>query len=211
MRATPFVPALRALAVAALLAPLPAAAAPLALGQPVPLPDVKLKDVSGGDRTFHQVAGRKGLLVVFFCNHCPWVRAWQSRIVEIGNAAADSGLGVIAVNPNDPEALPEDAFAPMQARAKQIGMRFPYVVDGTSDVARAFGASHTPEAFLFDARGRLVYHGAVDDNAQDPSAVTQPWLRQAVDAVVAGTPVPTAETKAFGCSLKLRPARGGSL
>jgi hypothetical protein len=113
-------------------------------------------------------------------------------------------VGVIAINSNDPAAFPEDNFDAMKTRATDLGFRFPYAMDATSDIARAFGATHTPEAFLFDAKGKLVYHGAVDDNAHDEKAVQQPWLRQAVDAVAAGKTVATAETKALGCGIKLR-------
>jgi AhpC/TSA family len=129
---------------------------------------------------------------------------WQSRIAEAGNAALAKGVGVVAVNGNDPEAYPEDAFDVMVKRAKEVGYKFPYVVDATSDVARAFGASHTPEAFLFDASGKLVYHGAIDDNARDAKAVKARWLADAVAAVATGKPVAMAETKALGCSIKLR-------
>ena len=129
---------------------------------------------------------------------------WQARIAAIGNAAINRGVGVIAVNANDPAAYAEDSFDEMKARAKKLGFKFPYVVDATSDVARAFGATHTPEAYLLDAQGKLVYHGGVDDNARDEKAVKQPWLRQAVEALEGGKPVPLAETKALGCSIKLR-------
>jgi hypothetical protein len=189
----------------ALLAPAACARAQgLSLGDAAPLADVEMQSVDGSDVTLDSAKGAKGLLVVFTCNHCPWAQAWESRIVEIGNHAAKRGLGVVAVNPNDPEAFPDDAFEPMQARARSAGMAFPYVVDATSDLARAFGATKTPEAFLFDAKGRLVYHGTVDDNAREPGQVKKRWLRDAVDAVVAGKRVPLAETKAFGCSIKLR-------
>jgi hypothetical protein len=129
---------------------------------------------------------------------------WQGRIAGIGNAALGSGLAVVAVNGNDPDSYPEDAFETMVERAKEVGYRFPYVVDATSDVARGFGATKTPEAFLFDARGRLVYHGAIDDNARDAKAVASHWLADAVSAVVAGKPVAVGESKALGCSIKLR-------
>jgi peroxiredoxin len=92
----------------------------------------------------------------------------------------------------------------MQQRAKEAGMKFPYVVDATSSVAKAFGATRTPEAFLFDKNGKLVYHGAVDDNKEDPKAVTNPYLKNALDAVVAGTDVAVKETKSIGCGIKFR-------
>jgi peroxiredoxin len=176
----------------------------LALGAHAPLAQVKMKSVDGSDVTIAGIAGKHGTLVVFTCNHCPWAQAWQARVAAIGNAATGMGIGVVAINPNDPAAYPEDAYAPMQERAKNLGLEFPYAVDATSEIARAFGATRTPEAFLFDSRGRLVYHGTVDDNARDESAVKFAWLKDAVSAVAAGKPVPVAETKAFGCSIKFR-------
>jgi hypothetical protein len=181
----------------------------IAIGDPAPMRDAVMKSVSGKDVTIAASAGKKGTLVIFICNHCPYVKAWQGRIAAIGNAAMGSGVGVIAINSNDPSAYPEDDFAEMRSRAKKVGYRFTYAMDATSDVARAFGAARTPEAFLFDASGKLVYHGAVDDNAQDEAKVEHRWLREAVDAVAAGTAVPTAETKAMGCGVKLR-AKAGS-
>ena len=178
--------------------------ASLAIGAAAPMKDVKMKSVDGKDVTLATVAGKKGTLVVFTCNHCPWAQAWQTRVASIGNGAAAKGIGVVAINPNDPAAYPEDDYAGMQARSKTLGLKFPYVVDATSDMARAFGATRTPEAFLFDSSGKLVYHGTVDDNARDQSAVKERWLQDAVDAVIAGKEVPTAETKAFGCGIKFR-------
>jgi cytochrome oxidase Cu insertion factor (SCO1/SenC/PrrC family) len=176
----------------------------LGLGAAAPMRDAALKNVDGRSVTLASASGKKGTLVLFICNHCPWVKAWQGRIAELGNAAAKQGIGVVAINANDPAAYPEDAFAEMVKRAKNVGYRFPYVVDATSDVARAFGASHTPEAFLFDAKGVLVYHGAVDDNAQAIKEVKSHWLADAVTAVAAGRSVATGETKALGCGIKFR-------
>ena len=181
----------------------------LALGDTAPMRDASMKSVSGKSVTIAASAGKKGTLVLFICNHCPWVKAWQGRIATIGNAALDSGVGVIAINSNDPSAYTEDDFGEMKARAKKVGYKFTYAMDATSDVARAFGAARTPEVFLFDAGGKLVYHGAVDDNAQEEPKVEHRWLREAVQAVAAGTAVPTPETKAMGCGVKLR-AKAGS-
>jgi peroxiredoxin len=181
-----------------------AARAQLALGDAVPMKGVLLAGVDGKSVTLASVAGKKGTLVVFTCNHCPWAKLWQTRVTEIGNAAGKAGLGMVAINSNDPSVYPEDDMNGMKQRAKQLGMKFPYVVDATSDVARAFGAMRTPEAFLFDASGKLVYHGTIDDNPQDASAVKDAWLKDAVDAVAAGRTVTTAETKSLGCSIKFR-------
>jgi len=176
----------------------------LTLGDRAPAADVKMKNVDGRELTIGEVAGARGTLVIFSCNHCPWVKAWEQRLAELGNACKAKGIGVIVVNPNDPAAYPEDSFEGMQERAKARGFQFPYVVDSTSGVARAFGATRTPEAFLFDAAGVLVYHGAIDDNAEDAAKVTKHYLRDALDAVATGARPAIAESKAIGCSIKLR-------
>lgn len=175
----------------------------LAIGAAAPMTDTKMTGVDDKEITLAEAAGKKGTMVIFMCNHCPWVKAWQTRISKIGNAAVAKGIGVVAVNSNDPAAYPEDDMANMKTRAKDLGFKFPYVVDATSDVARAFGATHTPEIFLFDASGKLVYHGAIDDN-RDEKLVKKQYLQQAVAAVAAGKPVALAETKSLGCGIKYR-------
>ncbi len=196
-----------ALSLTMLVAALPALAddaAPLKLGKPAPMQTTKMMSVDGKEITLASAAGKQGTMVIFICNHCPWVKGWQTRIAAVGNAAMEKGLGVVAINANDPSAYPEDSFDEMKTRAEQVGYKFPYVVDATSEVAKAFGASHTPEAFVFDAKGKLVYHGAVDDNMRDASAVKSHWLEDAVNAVTSGKKVAVAETKALGCSIKMR-------
>lgn len=181
-----------------------AAVAGVPIGHPAPLADVKMKGVDGRELSIADVKGAKGTLVVFSCNACPWARAWETRIVELGNSYARRGVGVMVINANDPAVAPEDDYATMQERARRRGMKYPYVVDATSEVARAFRATRTPEAFLFGADGRLVYHGTIDDNAREPGKVERRYLRDALEAVVAGKTVPVAETKALGCSIKFR-------
>jgi len=173
----------------------------LSIVDKAPSTNVKMKNVDGSAVSIADVAGKQGTLVVFSCNHCPFVKAWQDRIASIGNAAKTKGIGVIIINSNDPTAYPEDSYAEMQKRSQQLGLTFPYVVDATSDVARAFGATHTPEAFLFDKDGKLVYHGAIDDS-KEADQVTKHFLQDAIDAAVAGKAVPVAETKFVGCGIK---------
>lgn len=186
------------------------ARAQLALGDGIPMADVKMTGVNDKEVTLESLAGKKGTLVVFTCNACPWAKMWEKRVAEIGNAALAAGLGVVAINPNDPSVNAEDGFAEMKKRAKALKLKFPYVVDATSDVARAFGATRTPEAFVFSADGKLVYHGTVDDNAKDASAIKNAWLRDAVNETAAGRSVPVAETKAMGCSIKFRGTKTAS-
>jgi len=176
----------------------------LAIGESAPKADVKMTSVDGKSLSIAEAKGAKGTLVVFTCNSCPWAQAWQSRIADLGNTYSKQGIGVIAINANDPTVKPEDDMAGMQDRAKTLGLEYPYVVDASSDVARAFGATRTPEAFLFDAKGKLVYHGAVDDNGQEPDKVTARWLNDALAATVAGKAVAVKETKSMGCGIKFR-------
>jgi thiol-disulfide isomerase/thioredoxin len=198
--------------VAALAAagPSTAGAKPLALGGKAPLATTEMKSVDGTTTSIAKVAGKKGTLVIFTCNSCPWVKAWESRMAEIGNAWVRKDVGVIMINPNDPSQSTEDGFEEMVVRAKKLGIAFPYAVDATSDIARAFGATRTPEAYLFDANGRLVYHGAIDDNARKPGEVTERYLADALNAVAAGKDVAITETKALGCTIKFRAAKEGA-
>ena len=178
----------------------------LALGAKVPMADAKLKSATDGKEVSiaKVAAGKKGTLVVFTCNNCPFAKAWEERIVDLGNTYAKKGVGVLLVNANDPGIAKGDTFDLIQARAKDRGMTFPYAVDEGSGVARAFGASVTPEAFLFDKAGKLAYHGTIDDNHQDPGKVSKHYLKDALDAVTAGKAPPVTETKSMGCGIKFK-------
>lgn len=177
---------------------------PLAIGADMVMADTEMANVDGRVVTLAGAKGDKGTLVIFTCNHCPYAKAWEARISDVGNAAMKMGFGVVAVNPNDPVSYPEDGPEEMKARSAELGFEFPYVVDATSDVARAFGASKTPEVFLFDADDKLVYYGAVDDNYRDANDVEAHYLQDAIKAVAAGQPVEKKVTKALGCSIKFR-------
>ena len=175
----------------------------LNVGDKAPSTNVKMKNVDGREISIADVAGKDGTLVIFSCNHCPFVKAWQGRIASIGNAAKGKGVGVIVINSNDPADYPEDSYGEMQKRSEQLGFTFPYVVDATSDVARSYGATRTPEAFLFDKDGKLVYHGAIDDS-KEADKVAQHFLQDAIDELVAGKQIATKETKFVGCGIKFR-------
>jgi len=177
---------------------------PLAIGASIPMADASMKSVDGKEINLKSMMQPAGTLVVFTCNHCPFAKKWESRIIELGNDYAAKGIGVVAINAYDPKVAPDDSYEAMQQRAKEKGMEFPYVVDATSGVARAFGATRTPEAFLFDKSGKLVYHGAIDDNADDAAKVEKAYLKSALEAVVNGAPVLVPETKSIGCSIKFR-------
>jgi len=185
-------------------APARARSSPLEPGAAAPMVTRSMRNIDGAQTSIGAVRGEKGTLVVFTCNHCPWAQAWEARLTALGNEYRSLGIGVIAINPNDSERYPEDGFEQMQVRAREAGMEFPYVVDETSDVARAYGATKTPEAFLFGADLTLVYHGAVDDNAHEEDQVEQRYLRDALQALATGATITRSETSALGCSIKFR-------
>ena len=176
----------------------------LEIGDAAPMTDVEMTGVDGKATTIADAAGKKGTMVVFTCNSCPWVKAWDKRMVALGNKYLKKDIGVIAINANDPAVREIDGFEGNKQRAKARRMKYAYVVDQTSDVARAFGATRTPEVFLFDAEGKLVYHGAIDDDARHEKDVEERYLRNALTAVAAGKKVELAETKALGCTIKWR-------
>lgn len=176
----------------------------LAIGAKAPKVEREMEGVDGAAASVRSAAGEKGVLVIFTCNHCPWVKAWQERTVALGNAFAEQGVGVIAINSNDPEANAVDGIEGMKERASALDMKYPYVVDEDSVMARAYGATKTPEFFLFDADLKLVYHGAIDDNAQKPEQVKKTYLHDALSALVDGEPITISQTKALGCGIKFR-------
>jgi len=179
-----------------------ASAFALNLGDKAPTTDVKMKNVDGRELSIADAAGKEGTLVIFSCNHCPFVKAWQDRIASIGNAAKGKGVGVIVITRTIPLVIRGQFRRNAEARAT-VGLTFPYVVDVTSDVARAFGATRTPEAFLFDKDGKLVYHGAIDDS-QKADEVSARYLQDATNALVSGKQIANKETKFVGCGIKYR-------
>ncbi len=175
----------------------------LNLGDPIVDADVRMKNIDGKMITLNNIAGAKGTLVIFSCMHCPFVIGWQDTMVEIGNTYQEKGFGVVFINANNP-ATAGDTYEAMQEMARAEGYQFPFVVDATSDVARHFGASKTPDVFLFDASGKLAYKGAIGEGGQKPKPDGEAYLQNALDALLAGTSVPRAESKAVGCSIKFR-------
>ena len=169
----------------------------LAIGQPAPMADLMMKNIDGRELSIAGAAGKYGTLVMFSCNSCGSVLAYQDRIAMYLNKFQEAGVGIIVVNPNDPAQAEVDGFEGMQQRAKELGFEFPYVVDATSDVARAFGATRTPEVFLFDTDGLLVYTGGIDDS-KDPEQVNETYMADAVKALIAGDEIAVQESRSLG-------------
>lgn len=142
------------------------------------------------------------VVVVFSCNHCPYVRAYEGRLVEIQRDYGGRGVRVVAINSNDDEHYPEDGFPEMVKRATDQRFNFPYLRDASQDVARAYGATHTPQLFVFDRARRLCYTGKIDDNWQHPEAITRRYLREALDAILEGRAPAEPSTFAVGCTIK---------
>ena len=161
----------------------------------------------GVDATAHSLSefdDKEAVAVIFSCNHCPYVRAWEDRMIQVQDDYAGKGVQLIAISSNDPEKYPDDSFPKMREHAQQKGFNFPYLYDETQEVARAYGAERTPEVFLFDKNRVVQYHGAIDDNYENPAAVQDTYLRDALDAVLAGQTPPTTDTPPVGCSIKWR-------
>jgi peroxiredoxin len=147
----------------------------------------------------------KGAVVVFTCNHCPFAKKYEQRIIDINAKYASRGFPVLALSSNDPSEAPEDAPNLLAARAKEKGYTFPYAYDETQAIARTFGATKTPHVFLVAKENNkwvLKYMGAIDDNTDEPQNVKTPYLANAIDAVLAGKPVAVTETKSIGCTIK---------
>ena len=166
-------------------------------------PSFSLLGVDGADHSLDDYAGSDVLVLVQSCNHCPYVQAWEGRMIEIQRDYADRGVRLVAVNSNDASRYPEDSYEEMRSRAEAEGFNFDYLHDPEQSLVHALGAERTPEVFVFDRDRRLAYHGAIDDN-RDDREVTRHHLREALDALLAGDEPAVAETPAVGCSVKFR-------
>jgi peroxiredoxin len=176
----------------------------LELGSPAP--DFSLPATDGKTYSLDSFKDAKALCVIFSCNHCPYVKAYEGRYVQLQADLGPKGFRLLAINANDAEGYPEDSFEAMGLRAKEKGFNFPYARDESQAVARAYGAVRTPHVFLFDAGRRLAYVGRIDDSWDKPEKVTKHELRDAVEDILAGKPVQVPETFAVGCTIKWKEA-----
>lgn len=165
-------------------------------------PDFSLQATDMKTYSLSSFDEKRGLLIIFSCNHCPYVHAYEERIKDIQKKYGDRGIQVLAINANDAEKYPEDSFEKMKLRAKQERFNFIYLRDETQEVAKAYGAVHTPHLFLFDKDRNLVYTGKIDDNWQEPEKVHEKYLENALDELLAGKEISVPETFAIGCTIK---------
>jgi len=170
-------------------------------------PDFNLKNVDGKMVSMADYSDAKGFVVIFSCNHCPYVMAYEDRMIEIHNLYASKGFPVIAINSNDPSAQPQDSYENMIERARDKKFPFAYLFDEGQKIYPIYGAMRTPHVFLLNKQNDdliVEYIGAIDDNYKDASAVKEPFLKNAIEALLAGNKPPVSETKAIGCTIKVK-------
>jgi peroxiredoxin len=167
--------------------------------------DFKLKNIDGKMVSLADNKAAKGYIVVFTCNTCPFAKAYESRIVDLNAKYASKGYPVVAINPNDPAVAPGDSYADMQKKK----YAFPYLVDESQQVAKAYGATRTPHLYVLTRKGSdfvVSYIGAIDDNSEDPKLVKTKYVENAMTEILAGKPATTSSTKAIGCTIKWKRA-----
>ncbi len=174
---------------------------PLPIGAPIPHPELKMKEIHGKEISFSEAKMKNGLLVMFSCNTCPVVHKYEARTVEVCKMALQKNIGVVLLNSNEAYRDNGDSYEDMKNYAEKLGYSFNYALDINSVMADAFGATRTPECFLFNKEGKLVYHGAIDDNSSDASNAT-PYLQNAFDKLLKGDKINPEKTKSVGCSIK---------
>ncbi|HNP06528.1 MAG TPA: thioredoxin family protein [Cyclobacteriaceae bacterium] len=170
--------------------------------------DFKLKNYDGRMVSMADYKDAKGYIVIFNCNTCPYSKAYDSRIIALNKKYASKGFPVLTINPNDPDLSPGDSFDEMKKQAKRNKYDFPYLVDETQDVARAYGATNTPHVYVLDKvsneKLKVVYIGAIDDNSRNAETVTKKYVEDAIGALMQSKNVPVTQTKAIGCTIKWR-------
>jgi peroxiredoxin len=167
-------------------------------------PPFDLPGVDGQQHNLDDYADKPALAVVWSCNHCPYVQAWEGRMISLQREFGDRGFELVAISSNDADNYPEDSVEAMKARSAEQGFNFDYLYDEDQSVLNAYGAERTPEVFLFDRDRRLVYHGAIDDSREE-EGVTQEYLRDAIEAVLAGEEPQVSDTALVGCTVKRKP------
>ncbi len=165
-------------------------------------PDFNLRGVDGMNHSLSDFKAKKVLVIIFSCNHCPYVQAYEDRIIALQDEFSDRGASFIAINSNDDKSYQEDSFENMIKRAQKKGYNFPYLRDESQNVAHAYGATHTPHIFVFDETRKLSYTGKIDDNWKEPGKVKERYLRDAITALVEGKKISNPETYAIGCTIK---------
>jgi peroxiredoxin len=170
-----------------------------------PAPDFVLPGVDGKTYRRSQFPNDHLLLVTFWCNHCPYVQAWEGRMVDLGRRYGPQGVDIVLINSNDARAYPEDRFESMVQRAKEHRYPFPYLHDESQSVAHAYGALVTPHPMLFGRDRRLLFQGRIDNDHQHPQRANEKYLERAIEQALRGEPVRPSELPVAGCTVKWLP------
>lgn len=166
-----------------------------------------LKNVNGKTVSLNDFSKKEGVIVIFTCNHCPYAKAYEQRIIDLDKKYAKQGFPVIAINPNDPTDYPDDSFENMVKRSKEMKYSFPYLFDEQQSVYPVFGATKTPHVYLLKKTKKgfeVAYIGAIDDNTESAEKVNVKYVENAIASIKKGEKVTLAETKAIGCSIKAK-------
>jgi peroxiredoxin len=166
------------------------------------IPDFSLKGIDDKTYSLKTFSYKNILIIIFSCNHCPYVQAYEDRLILLQRKFAFDKVQFVAINSNDDVKYPDDSFEGMKKRAALKKFNFPYLRDETQEVARAFGATHTPQIFLFDKKRKLKYEGKIDDNWQEPDKVKSAYLKDAIVEVLNENEVSVPETFSIGCAIK---------
>ncbi len=169
--------------------------------------DFKLKNVDGKMVSLGDFKSAKGFILIFTCNHCPYAKKYEDRIIALDKMFKSKGYPVIAINPNDSSLQPQDGFAEMQTRAKEKGFTFPYLVDEGQKIYPVYGATKTPHVYILkkeNGKNIVKYIGAIDNNYENPNDVSEYYVQDAVNQLLKNEPVKTERTVAIGCTIKVK-------
>lgn len=167
--------------------------------------DFNLLNIDGQKMSLADNDSAKGFIIIFTCNHCPFAKKYENRIIALDKKYAPLGYPVVAINPNDATLVPEDSYEKMKIRAKEKGFTFPYLYDKTQTVAKEYGATRTPHVFIVVPKAnkyQILYEGAIDDNVKNAKEANEKYVEEAIDALLKGKKIKNTETKAIGCTIK---------
>lgn len=170
----------------------------------IPCPDFTLPATNGKTYSLKNITNGNPFVIMFICNHCPYVKAIEDRLITLGQDLQKKNVSVIAISSNDAQTYPDDSFAELKLRAELKNYPFPYLYDESQMVAKTFGAVCTPDFFVYNKKSLLAYRGRLDDNWKEPGKVTRRELWQAVESLLISDEFPTEQTPSMGCSIKWR-------
>ncbi|MEK9629339.1 MAG: thioredoxin family protein [Nitrospinota bacterium] len=167
-----------------------------------PAIDFNLPGIDGEEYSLSSFSEDSVLVIIFMCNHCPYVKAVIQRLIDLQNEVSGQGVRLVGINCNDAEKYPDDSFENMKSEAEKWGLNFPYLFDESQEIARRYDAVCTPDIYVYGKERKLLYRGRIDDNWEKPEQVTQRDLKEAIDCIVTAKKVPEEQIPSMGCSIK---------